>query len=329
MLMSEIQTGPIKAAVVVPVKNGGPLLTKVLQRVIEQHAPWPFELLVIDSGSSDDSQQRVRELGVRLHEIDPEDFGHGKTRNLGVQLTRGEFIVFITQDALPVDLNWLTNLIAAAELTPDVAGAFGKHFAYPDSNPITKRELDLHFQGFGEHANWVSLDDHERYHHDESYRQFLHFFSSNNACIRRSVWQKIPLPEVDFAEDQLWAKAVIEAGYSKAYAPEACVYHSHNFGVLESWRRAFDDSRAFRRLFGYRLMPSLRLLVHHCWHLTRRDWHWLLAEPSPLRQKLHWLLKAPLLNLAKLTGYYVGGQQDKLPVWMHHIFSRDKALQRS
>ncbi|MFO1353056.1 MAG: glycosyltransferase, partial [Gammaproteobacteria bacterium] len=65
----------MKASVVIPVKNGGALLVDVLKKVLAQRAPWPFEVLAIDSGSRDGSLEHIRELGVRLHEIPPREFG--------------------------------------------------------------------------------------------------------------------------------------------------------------------------------------------------------------------------------------------------------------
>lgn len=319
----------MKASVVIPVKNGGALLVNVLKKVLAQRAPWPFEVLAIDSGSRDGSLERIRELGVRLHEIPPREFGHGRTRNLGARLTQGEIIVFITHDALPADEHWLANLVAAAELAADVAGAFGRHLPYPDCNPATARDMAGFFKGFGEQANCVRMDDPERYRREVGYRQFLHFFSSNNACIRRSVWERIPLPEVDFAEDQQWAKAIIEAGYAKAYAPDAVVYHSHNFGVFESYRRAFDESSAFKRYFDYTLLPDVKRLVYHGARLIVRDWKWTAEADLGLSAKLAWQAKTPFLVLAKLAGLYVGSNQDRLPGWLAARSSRDKALQQS
>ena len=319
----------LKASVIVPVKNGGVLLTKILAGVLEQQTSWLFDVLVIDSGSTDGSQQRVRDLGIPLHEIEPAEFGHGKTRNLGASLTAGEFIVYLTHDALPADQYWLQNLIAAAELTPDTAGAFGSHYAYPESGPIIARELTEHFAGFGSEPVSVRMDDPQRYADEESYRQFLHFFSSNNSCLRRSVWQHIPLPDVDFAEDQTWAKSIIEAGYAKAFAPNAGVFHSHSFGVLESYRRAFDEARSYKRCFDYDLVPNFKHLVVHLTRLNWRDIRWIREAKLSRVAKLHWLLKTPFLNLAKMTGYYAGGQQHRLPTWLVEQFSRDKALQKS
>ena len=318
-----------KASVVIPVKNGGALLRQVLQAVCRQQTPWPYEVLVIDSGSRDGSQAVVRDLGIRLHEIPPAEFGHGKTRNLGASLTTGDFIVFITQDALPADEHWLNHLVSAAELSPNTAGAFGRHLAYPEHGPVIARELQTHFAGFGAQAHTVQKDDSERYRQEQGYRQFLHFFSSNNACIRRSVWQRIPLPEVDFAEDQLWAKAIIEAGFAKAYAPDACVFHSHKFGVLETYRRAYDESSALRQLFDYELVPSLKHLLKHSWLLSRRDWRWIAESALPARNKCLGMVKTPAANFSRLLGFYAGVKQTRLPNWLKEHSSRDKALQRS
>lgn len=328
-MSSPADTSSPCVSVVIPVKNGGPLLTEVLRAILDQETPWPFEVLVIDSGSRDGSQDRTRELGVRLHQIPPTEFGHGRTRNLGVSLTSGEFVAFLTQDALPADRHWLSALVAPMELAGDVAGVFGPHLAYQDCNPITARELGLHFQGFGDSPNVVRLDDPDRYARDPGYRQFLHYFSSNNACIRRSVWEHLPLPDVDFAEDQLWAQKAVEAGYAKGYAPDARVYHSHNFGVREGYRRAFDESRALKRLFGYVLVPNLRHLQGHWRRMVWRDWQWIREARLPWVDTLHWWWRIPLLNLAKLGGFYLGGRQESLPEWLVERLSRDKTLQRS
>ena len=87
-------------SVVIPVKDGGALLERVLGAV---RAQGEVELLVIDSGSRDGSREVARAAGAELIEIPPEDFGHGRTRNLGAERASGELIAFLTQDAVPVD----------------------------------------------------------------------------------------------------------------------------------------------------------------------------------------------------------------------------------
>lgn len=329
MIKQTGREGTVKASVVIPVKNGGALLERVLAAVTGQRAPWPYEILVIDSGSTDDSVEIVRSFDrVRLHTIDPEEFGHGRTRNLGASLTRGEYIAYLTQDALPADTNWLCELVQAMEADPDIAGAFGRHLPYPGSSPLTARELLEHFAGFGAVNTVYRIEDPQRYRQDQGYRQWLHFFSNNNACLRRSVWERIPFPDVDFAEDQLWAKAVLEAGYAKVYVPRACVYHSHDFGVVETFRRAFDEGRAFKRHFDYDLVPGVAALLRHWPRFTWRDWIWVREAGLPPLRRWFWQAQVPFRALARLAGYYAGGRSaGRLPAWVERRMSRDKTLQ--
>lgn len=313
----------IRASVVIPTKDAGELFKRVINAVIEQETGWQFEIVVIDSGSSDGTVEYCRTLaGVRLHQIRPDEFGHGRTRNLGAHLTSGDFIVFITHDALPVDRSWLKNLVAAAEQAPDVAGAFGRHLPYPEADPLLQRDLRLHFDNF---LNWPAvfrLGDPERYQEDEGYRQVLHFFSDNNACVRRSVWKSIPYPDVEFAEDQIWAKAAIEAGYGKAYADNARVYHSHNYNVVELMRRSFDESSALFRLFGYRLCGSLSQLLAQAWARTIRDYRYL--GKRALVKAPGWLVRIPLRNFSQQLGYYLGPKAENC-LYIENMISLDRS----
>ncbi len=317
-----------KVSVIIPVKNGGKRFVEVLDRVLAQQTPWPWELLIIDSGSKDGSVELARERGVWVHEIAPSAFGHGRTRNLGASLTQGPFIAFLTHDALPTDNHWLVNFVTALEGCPDAAGAFGRHVAYPEHYPPLARDMDLFFQGFLQN-NPTRMTNRILYDADVGLRQFMHFFSSNNALLRRSVWEVIPLPDVHFAEDQRWAKAVIEAGYARLYVPNACVYHSHDLNIFESYRRAFDEAKSFEQSFGYRVLAKFSDVLRQWVRLCVCDWRWLGEAPLPWRVRLGWRRRMPLRVLAKLLGLYVGTHWDRLPRWLTTRSSRDEALKKS
>jgi rhamnosyltransferase len=317
----------MKASVIIPTKNPGLHFRQVLSSVLSQSTIFGYEILIIDSGSTDGTLEYV--LGivdrrVRLHSIEPASFGHGRTRNLGIAMTSGEYAVLITHDAMPVGEHWLANMVATADSDPQIAGVFGRHIAYPDANPFTARELEMHFAGFDDWA-LVSLSDPERYARDQGYRQVLHFFSDNNALIRRSVWTVLPYPDVDFAEDQIWAQKVIEAGYKKAYARDAVVMHSHDYALFERLQRSFDEAYAFRRLFGYVLSLGLPSLVLSWLSLTRRDMAFAMANKLWRSHTKH-VVKAPLDNFMRLTGHYLGSRGDRLPEGLRKRLSRDKQL---
>ena len=315
------------ASVVIPTKNPGPLFARVIEAVVNQETAWPFEVLVIDSGSTDGSLQMLRQQfpQVRLIEIAPETFGHGRTRNQGVSLAQGEFVALITHDALPVNEHWLSGMVAPLQADPNVAGVFGRHLAYPNAGPFVTRDINQHFDHLATWPNPLVLEDRDRYGRDQGYRQVLHFFSDNNACLRKSVWQRIPYPDVNFAEDQIWAQKIIEAGYKKAYADNAMVYHSHDYGVIELFRRSFDESTALFRLFGYTLCPSLKQALKGIVRGSLRDWIYLKHKRP--KHSLYWALRTPFDEMARQLGHLLGSTSRSTR--FYELVSLDHSLKKA
>tara|TARA_B100001057_G_C22852555_1_gene951495 strand:+ start:2 stop:2428 length:2427 start_codon:yes stop_codon:yes gene_type:complete len=291
----------IKASVIIPTWNAGELLSKVIQRLKTQETPWQYEILVVDSGSTDGTVEYLKQYpDIKLHTISNTDFQHGRTRNLAISLTKGEFIAVLTQDALPVDNNWLHNIVSALENHPEAGGAFGKHHAWPEADPFTKRDMDNHFKQFENHPYCVSkkTDELKWNSRDIRWQQFLHFYSDNNSCMRRSVWEEIPYPEVKFGEDQLWAWKIIKAGYSKVYVPTAAVYHSHNFDEGDITRRAFEEAEFFRDSFGYQMVDP-KSAKQTIIDLNKSDTEW-----GKLNKVSENIIKKRLdANLHKITGF--------------------------
>lgn len=315
--------------VIIPTKNALPGFVRVLDAVQSQETPWPFDVLVIDSGSSDGTVEYVRQCPlVRLIEIEPQDFGHGKTRNQAIKASDSPFVAMLTHDATPVDRNWLRNLVRSVEQDDRIAGAFGRHIAYPNHSEFTHRELNTHFDGFLAHPLVVDKEtDPEKYEKDIGWRQFLHFFSDNNSCLRRSVWETTPYPDVEFAEDQIWADTIIAEGYAKAYAPDAIVYHSHEYGVFERLQRSYDEANAFRQLFGYSLCANAAHGLKSVWSLFIRDFlYW--KSCSKIRGQISPIAKRLLEDIMLVLGHYMGSHAESIPDTLRSVISRDKSIQK-
>ena len=119
MVISTMTTDySIIASIVIPVKNGGEKFINVCTSIATQQVDGKFEVICIDSGSTDGSQEIARDHGFRVIEIPSAEFGHGKTRNFGASQGSGEFIVFLTHDAIPKDNNWLQLLIKPLQKVP-------------------------------------------------------------------------------------------------------------------------------------------------------------------------------------------------------------------
>ena len=178
-------------SVVIPVKDGGPLLGRVLGAVREQGE---VELIVVDSGSRDGSRELARDAGAELIDVPPEEFGHGRTRNLGAQRSHGELIAFLTQDAVPAP-GWLDALVAGFGLAERVGAVYGPHLPHPDTSPMIARELTEFFATFGGGPRIYGEGDPS-------------FLSNVNAAYRRACWDEIRFDDVRYSEDQAFGRAL-------------------------------------------------------------------------------------------------------------------------
>lgn len=291
-------------SIVIPTKNAGPLFSRVLEAVFHQKTEYEYEVICVDSGSSDETLDIINKFPCKLYQIPKEEFGHGKTRNYGASKGTGEFIVFITQDALPASDLWLQNFIDGMKTDEQIAGGFGIHYPYPNCNLIDKIMLKNHFRNFGEERTIFYIEDPKRYETDDGYRGFLSFFSDNNSCLRRKVWEQIPYDDVNFAEDQIWAKKVLEKGYKKIYVPDAPVYHSHNFPVKTYLGRCFDEFKALYQLNGYKIAETRSQVIKGSLHGILYDWRCIFKEDVSFFEKIKWMVYSVWRNYCKYLGAY-------------------------
>lgn len=292
--------------IVIPTKNAGDNFKDVLEMIFNQNTEFEYEVICVDSGSNDNTIDIIKSFPVKLYQIEPKEFGHGKTRNFGATKGTGEFIVFITQDALPVNKYWLQRLIEVMHIDNNIAGAFGIHYPYRDCNVFDQRDITLHFKGFGQDNTIYYLEDKERYKVEEGYRHLLAYFSDNNSCLRRSVWEQIPYDDVDFSEDQIWARKIIELGYKKVYTPFAAVYHSHNYKLTTYFQRYFDEYKGLYQVHQYKILSSALLIVPAaCKHILS-DFKYVKSLNMKLNKKVYWGYYSIIRNFSRYIAGYLG-----------------------
>jgi rhamnosyltransferase len=244
----------VKISVVLLTKDGGALLRRVAASVVAQRLGEPFEVLAIDSGSADGTAQFLR-AGPRITFIGlaPREFQHGRTRNLAMARARGELVAFLTQDAIPCDDGWLASWVRFMDAHPEVAGAFGSQAPRPGADPLEAWEVAHHFGAFARGpAVLRALPEGA----PVPEKMQAHFFSNVNSCIRREAWVKVPFREIPFGEDQAWASDAQRAGLATGFCADAAVYHSHDYGPVDLFRRRYDESRFVRRHFGHSLIGT-------------------------------------------------------------------------
>lgn len=276
--------------------NAEKFLEDLLDGVAAQKTKRLVEVLVIDSGSSDRTLEIVaKHPKVRLHQIPNSEFGHGKTRNLAAEMAEGEYVLYLTQDAIPAHEHWLEAMVEPFELSEKVGCVVGKQIPLPEAPVTVKREVISVFRGLGP-------DDSVSFQRKNKLTQELGlvntFMSNTNSAIRKDLLAKIPFRDVNYAEDQGLGIDILEAGYYKAYSPLGAVMHSHNYGVREYFRRKFDEYVGLRQTTGYTARPGFRELVLGSGKATLRDWVFLVRDKQySLPQKLANFLKAAFYNI--------------------------------
>jgi len=186
-----------------------------------------WELIVIDSGSTDGSQELIRAAQpAHFVQITPKEYNPSRVMNHGMRLAQSEFGIFLNADATPQGSNWLRPLVTALQ-NPKTAACFGRQIPRPDCQAVFANDYDRCFGPNRESARWD------------------HFFSMVSSGLRKDVWARRGFREdLQYAEDDEYTRWCKAQGYGIAYVPESVVMHSHNYTPEQSYKRSFGDARA-------------------------------------------------------------------------------------
>ncbi len=296
-----------RVSVVIPVKDGDRYLQELLDALAAEGVE---ETLVIDSGSHDRSLEIARAAGVELLEIDPEDFGHGRTRNLGVERTSGELICFLTQDATPCS-GWLAAYREAFALDERVGAAYGPHLPRADTSPMIARELTEFFAGFEASAPDANAQAIARAAIQRSGDPS--FLSNVNACYSRRCWEEVRFREVAYSEDQAFGADMLAAGWLKVYHPGAAVLHAHGYGAVEFMRRYFDEYRGLRVSSGHVEPFALLGATRHVAGAVAGDRRWLAQRDVAGVELARWTARSAVHHGGRRVFSALGSRSERLP----------------
>lgn len=220
-----------RISIIIRCKDEEAAIGRVLEMVYSQDAGEPFEVVVIDSGSTDRTLEIVSGFDCVLVEIPPESFSYGYAMNLGARKASGEILVYLSAHCPPVSNLWLKKLVEPFS-DEKVAGTFGAQVPEAGVNPFEEWRLARAFPR-------------ERC----GLQQFM--FSSANAAVRRSIWERLPFDEkLPFSEDRAWARQAAGRGLEVCYVPDSKVYHSHPFSLSGINRRAYSAGWAKKMIYG-------------------------------------------------------------------------------
>ena len=290
--------------VLVPTLNAASDWSRFVPPLLE--AVLPEHVLIVDSSSTDGTPELARAAGFRVHTISREEFNHGGTRQLAVELlTDTEILVFLTQDAILADSNAMIVLLESFD-DPNVAAAFGRQLPRPSATPI-----EAHARLF----NYPPLSSKRALADREQMGIKSMFISNSFAAYRREALLAVGgFPKaVIFGEDTITAAKFLLAGWKIAYVAEAQVYHSHSYTWTQDFKRYFDIGVLHAREswllqeFGSAGGEGGRFVRSELRYLWPRYW---------------WFIPSALIRTAlKLVGYRLGRIEHRLSLGLKRRLS--------
>ncbi len=258
----------MRVSVIIPTKNGERYIRDLLESLRSQTVK--AEIIVIDSSSRDRTPYIAKDYADVFVSIREEEFNHGTTRNLGVEISKGDIVVFFSQDALPENERTLENLIKPI-LEGKVVLSYARHIPPPGTKPP---ELFFRLFSYPPMSEIRSIEDIPKYG--------LRTFSNSNVC---SAYLKSALLEIGgfrrviISEDLLACAMLILRGYKVMYNAKARVFHAHDYSPARLFQRYFSigvfyAENSWIKRYGGR-GDTLRFIIEQMEFLAENSSFWI------------------------------------------------------
>ncbi len=286
----------MKTSIIIPTLNAEKQLAGLLESLQSQTIS--SEIIVIDSSSSDKTQQIAESHGIRTIVLQRNAFDHGGTRTRAAQTAEGDLLVFMTQDAMPANEYAVQNLIQPFA-DEHVGAAFGRQLPKQDASLFSAHNRQFNYP---EKSSRKSLQDKKKFGIKTP------FLSNSFAAYRRRALEEIGWFKRNLisTEDMYAGAKLLLAGYALAYVSHALVFHSHNYSLSEEFKRYFDigvfhKSEAWiQTKFGSARGEGIKYI--------RSEFNLILEK-----RKFHLIPEFFMRNALKYAGYLLGKHNEKIP----------------
>ena len=298
----------LKATVFIPVYNGEhDHLEETLTALFQQQTDFEWDVLITDSGSKDNSLQIIQQFAdrygtIQVIHLEKESYSHGGTRQKAAEIAQGEIMVYLTQDAVPANPNWLSEMVAPFEWNKNIVAVLGCQRPRQSCFPAMKYDIQAVFAEQGV-ADGVTLWTRRNSEQKGQYTKESFYSDVCSAAPRKFLVETIGYRNVPYSEDYEYGKDVLDAGYIKAYNAKAIVEHSNDVRLSEYRLRIFDEHYNVRKNSGQTQSVSLSTVIQQSMKASLRDSLRIMQDKDySWKRKLYWLLVNPLFHIEKWRG---------------------------
>lgn len=271
-----------------------------------------YRVLIIDSSSTDETTNIVKEHGFELLVIPKENFDHGGTRNLAAEmLSDSDIIVYLTQDVLLENVDAITKLIEPIIHNSQIAITYGRQRAHTDADIFAR-----HLRRF----NYAKRSYIRGYNDRYVWGTRCIFSSDSFSAYRVSALKTIGgFPQhLIMGEDCYVTAKLLKAGFKVAYVATATCYHSHNYNLKEEFKRYFDIG-VFHR--------SENWIQDDFGTANKEGIKYILSLFNYVSLRKPWYLPSAFIKIfAKYLGYKFGLNYDKIGVRLCRKFTMNTSF---
>lgn len=249
----EIIPYEVKISIIIPTKNAGNSFEFLLKNLLNQKGIKEVEIIVVDSGSADDTLLVAKEFDVKIITIKPEEFSHSYARNKGIDNATGDYILLTVQDALPPTNLWLYELFSVIQ-NYDVCAV--------SCAEAPKQDADLFYRVISwNHYNFLGVNNHDRIMEYTGKDDYISLRKngqiSDVAClIEKKIIEKYKY-RLNYAEDLDLGIRLIKENYKIAFLGSTRVIHSHNRSAFYFLKRGYVDNIFLSDIFPDFVIPNL------------------------------------------------------------------------
>ncbi|RIK09020.1 MAG: hypothetical protein DCC49_07780 [Acidobacteria bacterium] len=233
----------LNVSVLIPTWNAGPEFKRTLDALDCQAGLEKMELIVIDSGSTDSTIELAESAGAQVNHIAQDDYNHGSTRNLLAEIATGDYLVFMTQDAVPAGTQALAHLTSMLASNPEIAACSARQIPHSGCGLHAAYTSFHHYRALDLNSTMV-FPEHDLAFANAAYGDKRRWAAAvDNVCsaMRREAWEEIRFRPTRFAEDLDFAVRAMQAGWRVAFCGNTAVIHSHDRPAIYHMRRQVAD----------------------------------------------------------------------------------------
>jgi glycosyltransferase involved in cell wall biosynthesis len=246
--MEEIAT---KVSVVIPTKNAASEdFESCLRGITQQKGLKELEIIVVDSGSNDDTVEIAKSYGAKIFSIPPEQFDHGATRNYGGDHASGELLVFTVHDAVPASDDLFYVMAQMLLSDPKLAAVSVRQIPRSNADLFACWQIWNHYQYVGCETRISDIEDPKKVD-AMSIQELRRAAGLDDVCSmhRKSIWDKLKYQPTDFAEDLEYGIRCLKAKYKIGFLGDRAIIHSHNRPAFYHLSKYYIDTRTLFKLF--------------------------------------------------------------------------------